>query len=75
MALVGKRLRVPDTWFEGEFGKKNAHLFFDGAVQKAVPSAKLKKNTRPAHVTLKFKGDRLFYMINEPRSVSQYIVD
>ena len=74
-ALVGKRLRVPGTWFEGDFGRKNAHLFFDGAVQKAVPGAKLKKNTRPAHVTLNFKGDRMVYMITGPPSVSQYIVD
>ena len=74
-ALVGKRLRVPGTWFEGDFGKKNACLFFDGTVQKAVPIAKLKKSNRPAHVTLKFKGDRMVYMITDPRSVSQYIVD
>ena len=34
-ALVKKRLRVPGTWFEGDLGKKNAHLFFDGVCRRS----------------------------------------
>ena len=73
--LVGKSLRVAGSWFEGEFGKKNALKWFDGAVQAAVDATQLKKKLRPAHLKVKFKGDRNIYLITDPRSISQYVVD
>jgi len=78
-AFTRKKLKVPGSWFQGDFAKLNADKWFEGEVQKAVkaqPKAKLQgAQLLPHRLEVKFKGDRLIYRVTDPRSLLPYIVD
>ena len=70
-AFVGKALRVPGTWFQGDFGRQHERDNFEGKVIKAVKGNRSKSQ----RLHIKFNGDRTTFEVYDLSTVRPYVID
>ena len=58
-ALVGRKVNVAGSWFEGDFGTENAGSFFQGEIKKAARATK----KLPMRIEVKFITGTEMYIV------------